>query len=379
MLKYDLWFDGQSGHDIGIRMQGGLALSCPVPRVQTFQIPGRNGDLHISDGTFENRVASADCYVYKKDQVERAFRAIYAWAFGSGEYRRLVSDEDPEHYLMARVANGADVAAKVKAMAPFSLQFDCMPQRFLTSGDAPIVLTGMDEEQIEVGDFDLMVLGAVPSGEVLTIADYKSLFTLGQTVRLKVTHADGSESAWTDEVKIYEGARTLLYVGDCVPLAEASDTEIHHGFSVFVEGIGLSVQLLDRTKMNEMLGLTVDDWNSGRVTITKVERREHRIYNPTAFEAKPLYKVYGRVSDFTLTVNGHEFSSKSFFLTHPTCYDSETGAIYIEYEGGAYMDFDHVSTLSEPLALRQGENVVKFTAKSGVIDRVEVIPRWWEL
>ena len=39
---------------------------------------------------------------------------------------------------MARVVNGPETEIRMQLLAPFSLEFDCKPQRFLKSGEFPI-------------------------------------------------------------------------------------------------------------------------------------------------------------------------------------------------------------------------------------------------
>lgn len=145
MNKYNLWLDGVSAEDVGIMFLSPLELDAPKPRVKAEPIPGRNGDLHIFDGSFENRRATVGGCLYREDYVKRGFNELNNWLFGSLGYRQLITDDDPEHFMMARVLNGGDVAAKARKVAPFKIRFDCKPQRFLVDGLQPIVISSGDE------------------------------------------------------------------------------------------------------------------------------------------------------------------------------------------------------------------------------------------
>lgn len=147
MNKYNLWLDGVSAEDVGIMFLSPLELDAPKPRVKAEPIPGRNGDLHIFDGSFENRGATVEGCLYREDLVKEGFGELNAWLFGSFGYRRLVTDDDPEHFMMARIVNGGDVAAKARKVAPFKLRFDCKPQRFLLSGETAIVISSGEEAE----------------------------------------------------------------------------------------------------------------------------------------------------------------------------------------------------------------------------------------
>lgn len=140
MLDYEIWLDGVSNKEAGVVMQGAVEISPAVPRVESVGIPGRNGDLHFWDGSYENRTATVGAYVYKDDFVKSAFGRVNKWLMNSASYRKLVTDDDRDHYMMARVTNSAEVAARIRRLAPFEIEFDCKPQRFLTIGDESIII-----------------------------------------------------------------------------------------------------------------------------------------------------------------------------------------------------------------------------------------------
>lgn len=137
MARNQLWLDNVCNEDVGVTV-GEFTLTAPVPRVNTIKVPGRNGDLHIYDGSYENRTGSCTAFVYHPDNVKAEMAKVQQWLLGGMGYRRLVTDEDQEHFLLARVTNGADVAARINKIAPFAIRFDCMPQRYLTAGETPI-------------------------------------------------------------------------------------------------------------------------------------------------------------------------------------------------------------------------------------------------
>lgn len=144
MTKHNIWLDEVSAEEMGIRLTGALEISAPEMRVETVSVPGRNGDLHIYDGSFKNRTARVGAYVYRKDRVKEAFGEIYKWLLGTVGYRRLVTDDDGEHFMLARVKNGGEIAARLGRLAPFEIEFDCKPQRFLRSGEETVFTVTAD-------------------------------------------------------------------------------------------------------------------------------------------------------------------------------------------------------------------------------------------
>lgn len=134
MDNYDVIFNGVSGADAGLLFPSPLELSAPEPRVATESVPGRNGDVHIFDGSYKNRTAYLRGCLYE-GYVKGAFDVFNEWLFAKQGYLRLETADDPGHFMMARVANGSSVLTRANKVAPVDVKFDCKPQRFLTNGE----------------------------------------------------------------------------------------------------------------------------------------------------------------------------------------------------------------------------------------------------
>lgn len=138
MDKHTVWIDGVSTDEIGIVLQDVPKLSAPVPRIEAVKIAGRNGDLHFWDGSYNNRTLRMLCYVYRDEFVKDAFGIIQKWAFPKNGVVQIDMDDDPTHYMVGVLENGAEVAARIDKLAPFELRFSVSPQRFLKNGQIPI-------------------------------------------------------------------------------------------------------------------------------------------------------------------------------------------------------------------------------------------------
>ena len=140
MLNETFYLDGIDARSVGIHLQAPIEFSEAVPVVEAQTIPGRNGDLIWETGSYENRGASASCFCLQKD-VEKAISSAGRFLMGKKGYRRLETSDDPEHYWMARVENSPRTEQRLRTLAPFEIGFDCKPQRFVKSGENPIVFT----------------------------------------------------------------------------------------------------------------------------------------------------------------------------------------------------------------------------------------------
>lgn len=140
MLDTSFTFDGKYARTLGIELEEPIKLSAPVPNIDTVTVPGRNGDLHFWDGSYENRTATAKCFICGH-MLPQEISALNAHLFGSHTYRKLETDEDDAHFLLARPTSGVGGAAVLGLLEAFTLTFDCKPQRFLKYGEFAVDIT----------------------------------------------------------------------------------------------------------------------------------------------------------------------------------------------------------------------------------------------
>lgn len=140
MLNETFYLDGIDARSAGIQLQAPIEFSEAVPVVEAQTIPGRNGDLIWETGSYENRSGSASCFCLQRD-VEKAISSAGRFLMGKKGYRRLETSDDPDHYWLARVENSPRIEQRLRMLSPFEIGFDCKPQRFLKSGEYPIIFT----------------------------------------------------------------------------------------------------------------------------------------------------------------------------------------------------------------------------------------------
>ena len=141
MLNETFYLDGIDARSAGIKLQAPIEFSEAVPVVEAQTIPGRNGDLLWETGSYENRGASASCFCLQKD-VEKAVSSAGRFLMGKKGYRRLETSDDPDHYWMARVENSPQISMRLRTLAPFDIDFDCKPQRFVKAGGGTLLFMG---------------------------------------------------------------------------------------------------------------------------------------------------------------------------------------------------------------------------------------------
>ena len=149
-------FNGKSSSSFGIIVEHYPSPNRPARRGTVLQIPGRNGNLVIEDGTYENVTLKFDVYLSAEpaNLYDRA-AAVADWLLGSSGYQRLTTEYEPDIFRLARFAGPLDIEAILNSHGRATLEFDCYPQRFdalghvysdygsLSSGSAAITNTGI--------------------------------------------------------------------------------------------------------------------------------------------------------------------------------------------------------------------------------------------
>lgn len=149
-------FNGKSSSSFGIIVEHYPSPNRPARRGTVLQIPGRNGNLVIEDGTYENVTLKFDVYLSAEpaNLYDRA-AAVSDWLLGSSGYQRLTTEYEPDIFRLARFAGPLDIEAILNSHGRATLEFDCYPQRFdalghvysdygsLSSGSAAITNTGI--------------------------------------------------------------------------------------------------------------------------------------------------------------------------------------------------------------------------------------------
>lgn len=128
-----LTFRGRRSTDFGAYISGSGTFISPEREVEKFEVPGRSGDLIIDNGRFKNVELTYTAFIVRNfRQNMEALRGFLLSEYG---YFRLEDTYHPDQYRMAAFAGPIDPETFLVKSGTFELTFDCMPQRWLKSGD----------------------------------------------------------------------------------------------------------------------------------------------------------------------------------------------------------------------------------------------------
>ena len=153
------WFDGESAAAHGLIISGSGTFDAAERDVEMVSVPGRSGDLIVDNGRYKNIPISYPASIYT-DFAANAEKTR-AWLGSKTGYCRLEDDYDPDHFRLARFKGPLNFTPGfLNRTAECTINFDCKPQRFLKSGEAPF-LTGRGRTIINPTRFPAKPLLAV--------------------------------------------------------------------------------------------------------------------------------------------------------------------------------------------------------------------------
>lgn len=135
-----LYFDSQM---VDAYLSGDNVYNAPERVIDMISIPGRNGQLAIDMGRYDNISVTYPAFLWADTQTEmrQKIGSIRAMLTSKTGYRRLEDTYHPNEYRMAIYKSGLESEPVCYNRAVmFDLTFDCKPQRFLKSGENQVTV-----------------------------------------------------------------------------------------------------------------------------------------------------------------------------------------------------------------------------------------------
>lgn len=145
---HDISFGGKLLSDFGVHVSGDGTYNSPEKDFETVEVPGRNGDLHISNERFKNVDLTYKAFVIGEELPSGSphkdfhfrMQELRAWLLYLDGYRRLEDTYHPDEYRYALYKGPLETEAILLQAGEFDLTFNCKPQRFLKVGDLPVIV-----------------------------------------------------------------------------------------------------------------------------------------------------------------------------------------------------------------------------------------------
>lgn len=140
MLRNDyLVFGNANTRDYGVGIYGDKLADPPERDYEYVEIPGKNGDLIIDKGRYKNKFISYKAYIIDKYAVN--IMGLRNALLTQKGYQKLDDTVNPDEFRMGQVIPFEIDEVGVLKAGEFTIQFNCKPQRYLKSGEAPITFS----------------------------------------------------------------------------------------------------------------------------------------------------------------------------------------------------------------------------------------------
>lgn len=173
----EIIYNGKSSKEIGLEVETYPEYQSPQRRYDKVEVPGRNGDLIIDSGGWENAVRSYSVSIgsYERSYYEMMTK-VSEWLHSSTSYVRLEDSYEPEYYRLAVFLSEFNISNLYNHGGKADISFDCKPQRFLKIGDDVIEFTSSQTPiklQNPTGFLSLPIIHVYGSGSgTLVVGDY---------------------------------------------------------------------------------------------------------------------------------------------------------------------------------------------------------------
>lgn len=133
-------FDGRQSSAYGIVVEHFPDYAMPKPDYEIIHVPGKNGDIIIDKGSFQNierkyEVALAnDPLATGAKKFNELITRLGEWLYPTVGYSRLSDDYDSTHFYMASFQNGLSIKNIENYGARATVSFNCKPFRYLNIG-----------------------------------------------------------------------------------------------------------------------------------------------------------------------------------------------------------------------------------------------------
>ena len=303
---------------------------------------------------------------------------------------------------MAIYRSGLEVDEKVLRAGDFEIVFDCKPQRYLMSGEAPIEISSNDvifnptlhdaHPLLEVEGYGDIVM----NGYEVSVANA----TLGDVVVADAIGASGGAIVQSLDTNLFNAGDELTAMGaktTCSFRVKSSVTSLTINYSIFCQ--------VTYSSSTRRLAMHIDEGNrtftAGTDESANFEPEFEMTYTiggvqTTATVTVDIDRVYDAQAatiTHTLTPDSYPSAAMSWvngapkageviadssisILGTPTYLDCEIGEAY-KYEGDSYVPLNRYIDLGSKLPeLSPGNNEIEY---DNTITDLSIVPRWWKV
>lgn len=375
-FPHSITFNGKNSLEFSLYVSGDKTFNSPEKDYTKVSVPGRSGDLVISNNRYKNvNVVYAGIII---DDYSNNVEKIRDWLLSPNGYCRLEDTYHPDEFRLAYFSGPIDFDTLLLEAGSVSLTFDCKPQRFLKSAENI-------HDYTYVTDYDLQdeVLINNPTSQIskpLIQITINSLKFKSNTYYKQLKYMDASEQ------KIGAPSFSTSETYDVGDYVEYSNN--YYKCKIAIETAGS----WDETKWDN-LGSQPYDILTEKPSDWYNDFKNYYILSGSTYKNISKDSTY----DYSLSVGTGLITLKDVKIGESYFIDCENLECYDGYFSGQSVNIinlpflkyhvyaDAFSYKNEKLivvkwpTLVSGNNTIKESETNNVCCTIQINPRWWRL
>ena len=123
-------YNDKSSEDFNIKIKNINNLSSPQRSIEKISVLGKNGELVIDNGNYENFILTIECYLNCSSEDKNVIaREIKRWLQSDFLYKKLILSNDVEFYYEAYCDTKLDFEYVSSNFESFLISFSCKPYK----------------------------------------------------------------------------------------------------------------------------------------------------------------------------------------------------------------------------------------------------------
>lgn len=405
VIDNHLIFGGVNSSDYGIAISGEGVFNAPERDVELIDIPGRNGSYVYDKGRYRNTTLTYRAFNYEPDLEDfRERLSAFRNALGAQKgYQRLSDTFHPDEFRMAAFVDGIQIKPVQRNTASeFDITFNCMPQRFLTSGETAITIghgtiPGTVKNPTRFESHPMLEVTGYGRIRFTTPSKVQEVSIISEPIGPTTIHPSVYEtrkSGSSASVEITPDY-TALNTGDEVHLNSVSIQLTVSGRIISITDFSQTgSSFLQPTAFYNILRLEIGTWSDPFTFNYGTAKTETATFNiiygdiamipmtcTISVTAEGVITLSAEASggsptQYTFRVVSIVGDSTKTALGEPLYLDLDIGEAY-KIEDGAKISVNSGVVLGAELpTLKPGDNLIVF---SNTITDLKLIPRWWTI
>ena len=203
---------------IDSRLMGVIVTAMPptvraAQRVESVKVPGRDGSLHETDGSYDNYTKTMECAIKKREKIDD----IAAWLTSSGE---IIFSSEPDKVYLVTISNTISIVQMMRTFQKFQVSFDTYPFKYSVNRfDEALELT---KAAVILGK------GTVYSQPVITVYGSGAVTLTINGKAYPLSNVDGNVTINSEIEECYKGDlnRNNIFSADEFPRLEPGENAI---------------------------------------------------------------------------------------------------------------------------------------------------------